>query len=219
MQPHDGPRSSAAAPVCSEDAHRLAATGRWPAGNGRQSSPHHHQRHVTLVHQDVQRWCGGPSLHRVLKMTRFNVCALLRSLALTALSPTTGRTRRSDCRPSLDLSVHRRLRVLSRFDGCLSHSLYEEADWRLRTAMVLCHETGHRIGAVSKLQWENVDLTRALVTWAAAHDKTELEHTTPLTEAAIDALHEAYKLGHPSRWVMHVLRSARRLRSRSRRGP
>ncbi len=70
----------------------------------------------------------------------------------------------------------------------------EEADWRLRTALVLCHETGHRIGAVSKLQWENVDLTRALVTWAAAHDKAEREHTTPLTEAAIGALREAYKL-------------------------
>lgn len=78
----------------------------------------------------------------------------------------------------------------------------EEADLGLGTALVLCHGTGHRIGAVSKLQWENVDLTRALVTWAAAHDKTELEHTTPLTEAAIDPLREAYKLGHPSRWVM-----------------
>ena len=45
-------------------------------------------------------------------------------------------------------------------------------------------------------------LLYGLVTWAAAHDKTERTHTTPLTEAAIAALREAHNLGHPSPWVM-----------------
>ena len=33
-----------------------------------------------------------------------------------------------------------------------------DVDWRYRLALVLAHETGHRIGAIRKLKWSDVDL-------------------------------------------------------------
>ena len=33
-----------------------------------------------------------------------------------------------------------------------------QVDWRLRVALVLAHETGHRIGAIRKLRWSGIDL-------------------------------------------------------------
>ena len=33
-----------------------------------------------------------------------------------------------------------------------------EMDWRFHVALVLAHETGHRIGAIRQLQWSDVDL-------------------------------------------------------------
>ncbi len=42
----------------------------------------------------------------------------------------------------------------------LTHAEYEallrvagEVDWRFRVALVLAHETGHRIGAIRQLRW------------------------------------------------------------------
>lgn len=57
-----------------------------------------------------------------------------------------------------------------------------------RTLLVLAHETGHRIGALLALQWEDVDTRARLVRWRAAADKARREHTTPLSAAAVDAL-------------------------------
>ena len=71
-----------------------------------------------------------------------------------------------------------------------------DIDWRFKTALVLAHETGHRIGAVCALLWSDVDLENGTVRWRAEHEKNGYEHTTPLTQRAIIALEEA-RIQHP----------------------
>ena len=66
-----------------------------------------------------------------------------------------------------------------------------EVDWRFRVALVLAHETGHRIGAIRQLRWSDIDLERGAVLWRKEHEKTGHEHRTPLTPAAVAALGEA----------------------------
>jgi integrase len=58
----------------------------------------------------------------------------------------------------------------------------------VRPLLVVAHETGHRIGSIRQLRWEDVDLDGAAVTWEADRDKEEHSHTTPLTLAAGAAL-------------------------------
>ena len=64
-------------------------------------------------------------------------------------------------------------------------------DWRFRVALVLAHETGHRIGAIGQLRWPDIDFEGETVRWRAEHEKTGYEHTTPLTPEAIEVLEEA----------------------------
>jgi integrase len=52
-----------------------------------------------------------------------------------------------------------------------------------RLALVLAHETGHRIGAIRQLRWSDVDLGRGVIRWRVEHDKIGLEHETPLTRS------------------------------------
>ncbi len=66
-----------------------------------------------------------------------------------------------------------------------------KVDWRFRVALVLAHETGHRIGAVRKLRWDDIDLEGETIRWRSEHEKTGYEHTTPVTAEAIAALEEA----------------------------
>ena len=66
-----------------------------------------------------------------------------------------------------------------------------EVDWRFRVALVLAHETGHRIGAIRQLRWSDIDVEGEVVLWRREHEKTGHEHRTPLTEAAIAILTEA----------------------------
>ena len=66
-----------------------------------------------------------------------------------------------------------------------------DVDWRFQTALVLAHETGHRIGAIRALRWSDVDLEEGTVRWRAEHEKNGYEHETPLTGEAIGALEEA----------------------------
>ena len=67
----------------------------------------------------------------------------------------------------------------------------EGIDWRFRVALVLAHETGHRIGAVRQLRWSDVDLEDGLIRWRAQTEKTGYEHVTPITEGAQEALRAA----------------------------
>jgi integrase len=47
--------------------------------------------------------------------------------------------------------------------------------------VIAAYHTGHRIGAVRHLRWSDVDFETNRITWRTAHDKSRLEHITPLT--------------------------------------
>ena len=66
-----------------------------------------------------------------------------------------------------------------------------EVDWRFHVALVLAHETGHRIGAIRQLRWPDIDAEGKSICWRAMHEKTGYEHITPVTEKALAALEEA----------------------------
>ena len=66
-----------------------------------------------------------------------------------------------------------------------------EVDWRFHVALVLAHETGHRIGAIRQLRWSDIDLEAGMVRWRAEHEKTGYEHRTPVTVEALAVLEEA----------------------------
>ncbi len=98
--------------------------------------------------------------------------------------------------------------------------------WRFHVALVLAHETGHRIGAIRKLRWSDIDLDGGVIRWRAEHEKTGYEHRTPVTAEAIAALEEAQRLGNgtgdppvlpaprdPSRCLCHM--SAHRMWGRA----
>ena len=67
--------------------------------------------------------------------------------------------------------------------------------WRFHVALVLAHETGHRIGAIRKLRWPDIDMERGVIRWRAEHEKTGYEHRTPVTADAVAALEEAQRMG------------------------
>ncbi len=77
-------------------------------------------------------------------------------------------------------------------------------DWRFAVALVLAHETGHRISSIRQLRWSNVDLERGTIRWPKASDKIGFEHETPLTAAAVDALRTARteRAGIGDAWVL-----------------
>jgi len=68
-----------------------------------------------------------------------------------------------------------------------------KVDWRFRVALVLAHETGHRIGAIRQLRWRDIDFEGRAILWRAEHDKSGYEHRTPLTPGALTALEEAWR--------------------------
>lgn len=57
-----------------------------------------------------------------------------------------------------------------------------------KLALVLAYETGHRIGAIRRLRWSDVDFERDVIRWRVQHDKIGLEHETPMSPAARTAL-------------------------------
>ena len=67
----------------------------------------------------------------------------------------------------------------------------DEVDWRYRVALVLAHETGHRIGAICQLRWSDIDLDTNSIRWRGEHEKTGYEHRTPITSMAQAVLVEA----------------------------
>ena len=66
-----------------------------------------------------------------------------------------------------------------------------DLDWRFRVALVLAHETGHRIGAIRQLRWSDIDAESGVIRWRSEHEKTGYEHRTPLTAEALAVLEEA----------------------------
>ena len=67
--------------------------------------------------------------------------------------------------------------------------------WRFHVALVLAHETGHRIGAIRQLRWTDIDFEGREVRWRAEHEKTGHEHVTPLTDTALVALELGRSMG------------------------
>ncbi len=66
-----------------------------------------------------------------------------------------------------------------------------DVDWRFHVALVLAHETGHRIGAIRQLRWDDIDFDGGVIRWRAEHEKTGYEHQTPVTAEAVASLEEA----------------------------
>ena len=66
-----------------------------------------------------------------------------------------------------------------------------EVDWRFRVALVIAHETGHRIGAIRQLRWSDIDIGSRTIRWRSEHEKTGYEHRTPATVEALAVLREA----------------------------
>jgi len=86
---------------------------------------------------------------------------------------------RAPNRPVLDdLEYHRLLAIA------------EQIGWRFKVALVLAHETGHRIGSIRQLRWQDVDLVAGRIVWQAESDKLGFRHTTPLSTIAVEALRE-----------------------------
>ncbi len=75
------------------------------------------------------------------------------------------------------------------YEALLEVSL--EMDWRFRVALVIAHETGHRIGAIRQLRWSDIDLEGCIIRWRGEHKKTRYEHRTPVSAEALAALEEA----------------------------
>lgn len=87
---------------------------------------------------------------------------------------------RNPHRPQIDHETYEKLLAVA-----------DQVDPRLKLALVLAHETGHRQQAVCHLRWADIDFDRAEVLWQAEFDKSGAAHRTPLTEPALAALREA----------------------------
>jgi integrase len=99
-----------------------------------------------------------------------------------------------------EASPHRPVLTASQYEALLDVS--EQVHGTFRTALVLAHETGHRISALRHLRWDDVDLDKRTVRWRAEHDKLGFEHETVLTDAAVASLREARKRPFLSPWVL-----------------
>ncbi len=67
-----------------------------------------------------------------------------------------------------------------------------QVGWRFHTALVLAHETGHRIGAIRHLRWSDIDFEGETIRWRSEHEKTGYEHRTPASADALAILQEAW---------------------------
>ena len=85
-----------------------------------------------------------------------------------------------------------------------------KVDWRFHLALVLAHETGHRIGAIRQLRWSGIDFEGGTILWRAEHDKSGYKHTTPVTTEALDALREV-RVMHPATGEAPVMPAPRNL--------
>ncbi|MYC53041.1 MAG: phage integrase family protein [Gammaproteobacteria bacterium] len=88
--------------------------------------------------------------------------------------------------------------VLSEDEYHAMLGISRQVGWRFHIALVLAHETGHRIGAIRELRWADIDIEGREVLWRAEHEKTGYEHVTPLTTEAVAALEEAGRMGSGS---------------------
>lgn len=88
-----------------------------------------------------------------------------------------------------ELNPKRPMVTHERYEAMLAVS--DVIDWRLSVALVMAHDTGHRVGAIRRLEWHHVDLDEARVRWDAKADKINFAHQTWLTPEAVEALERA----------------------------
>lgn len=73
-----------------------------------------------------------------------------------------------------------------------------QVDPNLELALVLAHETGHRIGAVRQLRWTDIDLKTKRIRWRAETDKIRKEHVTPLSDVRVGLFSSRFSFAAPS---------------------
>jgi len=76
-----------------------------------------------------------------------------------------------------------------------------EVDWRFEVALILAHETGHRIGSIRQLNWSD-KLAIDVLGWRKDSDKIGMAHDTPLTHPAVCALQKAREMNPEGEWVL-----------------
>jgi len=92
------------------------------------------------------------------------------------------------------------------------YEAYPHSQFRL--ALVLALETGHRIGAILQLKWEDVSLEShpsapyGRIRWRAEADKISNEHTVPISARANEALRTAKALADGGSWVFPSAKNA-----------
>jgi integrase len=94
-------------------------------------------------------------------------------------------------RHELEGSARRPIVTANQYEAMLA--VADQFGPTFKLVLILAHETGHRIGAIQQLRWSDVDLVSGTVKWRAEVDKIRFEHVTPLTPAALEALHVARK--------------------------
>ena len=67
-------------------------------------------------------------------------------------------------------------------------------------ALILAHETGHRIGSIRQLRWSD-SIALDVMRWRKENDKIGLEHDTPLTHPAIRTLQKARAMNPDGEWM------------------
>lgn len=79
-------------------------------------------------------------------------------------------------------------------------------DWRFDVALMLAHETGHRIGSIRRLRRADLEAREGWIRWSEEADKVGWEHWTPLTDEAARAIGIAARQRDaaeaPSEWVL-----------------
>ena len=125
-----------------------------------------------------------------------------RGNALLERNPLQGLTLPREKNPSRPTISHERYLAMLR--------VAEDVDSRFRVALVLAHETGHRIGAIRQLCWDDVDLEAGEISWPQSTEKTGYAHTTATTPDAVAALQRARELnpGIGAAWVLPAPRDA-----------
>ena len=71
-----------------------------------------------------------------------------------------------------------------------------DVNWRFKVALVVANETGHRIGAIRRLRWSDIDFEHGRINWRAEYEKSGYAHSTPMTQAVRTTLEKARQL-HP----------------------
>jgi len=95
----------------------------------------------------------------------------------------------------------------------------DEQYWKLREAarvrgltpellLVLCHETGHRVGSIRHLRWADIDLEAKTIRWRGANEKQRHEHITAITDeaAALLSRYQSTEQAIGDRWIFPLPR-------------